>query len=330
MTASHRHPERWGGLRRAADRRSAAQSLCLRLPRLLSWIIEVSQRTALGPLVTPQTMGPSAGEGRLRAGLTEFADGPRFFEQFGGALKPSQLSALNLLDLGCGYGGRTVYYATRCGAAHVVGVEPFESLVSCCRDLAKQRQCTNATFEVGSAEALPFSDESFDGVVSFDVLEHVHDPAMAFTEVRRVLRPSGRAWLVFPTYRGARASHLDFITRVPALHRIFDPDTIVSVVNAELARSDGRYGLRSVEHPTLSSLGYLTRPDLNGLTRPDALRLISDSGLRVERECALPFVRATDPIPGARLVNRGLNLWRSRWQLPELLIGSLAYELSIR
>jgi hypothetical protein len=57
---------------------------------------------------------------------------------------------------------------------------------------------------------------------------------------------------VFPTYRGARASHLDFITRIPGLHRIFDPDTIVSVVNAELRPSQGRFGIRSIEPPSIS------------------------------------------------------------------------------
>jgi SAM-dependent methyltransferase len=199
--------------------------------------------------------------------------------------------------------------------------------VSLCWEFAKELGCPNVRFEVGWAEALPFDDGSFDAVASFDVLEHVRDPALALREIRRVLRPCGWAWLVFPTYRGARASHLDFITRVPALHRVFDPDTIVAVVNAELRDSSGRYGVRSLDPPTISTLGYVTLPSLNGLTRGDAIRVIDEAGLCLLKEYVTPFVRPTDPVPGAGSMHKALAFWQSRWSLPELLIGSLAYEL---
>jgi SAM-dependent methyltransferase len=40
-------------------------------------------------------------------------------------------------------------------------------------------------------EALPFADETFDGVVVKDLLEHVADPVALVTETRRVLRAGG-------------------------------------------------------------------------------------------------------------------------------------------
>lgn len=52
-------------------------------------------------------------------------------------------------------------------------------------------------------ERLTFPDDSFDVVVSQDVMEHVADPAAAMTEIARVLRPGGRhVWTV--PYRSDR------------------------------------------------------------------------------------------------------------------------------
>jgi SAM-dependent methyltransferase len=45
---------------------------------------------------------------------------------------------------------------------------------------------------------LPYADECFDCVVTIDVHEHLHDPETFTREVRRVLRPGGRAVITVP------------------------------------------------------------------------------------------------------------------------------------
>lgn len=47
-------------------------------------------------------------------------------------------------------------------------------------------------------EELPFSDTSFDHVISIVVLEHTAEPARVLEEFRRVLRPGGTVHLVVP------------------------------------------------------------------------------------------------------------------------------------
>jgi ubiquinone/menaquinone biosynthesis C-methylase UbiE len=47
-------------------------------------------------------------------------------------------------------------------------------------------------FAVIDAQAIPYEDESFDGVIANHMLYHVPDRPQAFAEIRRVLRPSGK------------------------------------------------------------------------------------------------------------------------------------------
>jgi len=51
---------------------------------------------------------------------------------------------------------------------------------------------------VCDGQALPFTDRSFDNVVLFDVLHHLHRPRLFFAEAERVLRPGGRIVMVEP------------------------------------------------------------------------------------------------------------------------------------
>jgi ubiquinone/menaquinone biosynthesis C-methylase UbiE len=47
-------------------------------------------------------------------------------------------------------------------------------------------------------EPLPFEDNAFDLVTCIETIEHVRDVQLAFSEIRRVLRPGGRLALTTP------------------------------------------------------------------------------------------------------------------------------------
>lgn len=52
------------------------------------------------------------------------------------------------------------------------------------------------------ASRLSFADNSFDLVISQDVLEHMPDPWKGFTEIHRVLRPGGKHIFTVPLHEG--------------------------------------------------------------------------------------------------------------------------------
>ena len=54
------------------------------------------------------------------------------------------------------------------------------------------------TCELGDVAQLPYPDDSFDGVVCFEVIEHVEDPERVMDELARVLRPDGLLFISSP------------------------------------------------------------------------------------------------------------------------------------
>src|SRR5258705_10738759 len=96
-----------------------------------------------------------------------------------------------ILDIGCGTGANLQMLANF-GVAEGVDVSA-DALEFCrARGLSKVKE--------GAAEALPYEDASFDLVTGLDVVEHLDDDVMGLREMRRVLRPRGRALLVVPAF----------------------------------------------------------------------------------------------------------------------------------
>jgi SAM-dependent methyltransferase len=294
---------------------------------LLRRAIAVMQGTALGPFTTPQTCELSTSGDALASGRREYADGPSFFAHFHGRFALDDLRGRDVLDLGCGYGGRTVYYARQGHVREVQGIEVTEEVVRRCSRFAQELGAPQARFKVGRAEALPYGDASFDLVLSYDVLEHVEDPARSLLEIARVLRPGGAAWLVFPSYLGALSSHLDYLTRIPALHRIFDPVAIVEVVNEFLSAEPERLGVALQPPPRTTPVGRETLPSLNGMCAREAMRYVRLTGLEVVYEHIVPIAHPLSPHPWVRTLSRPLGYVAEKRWLPELLIRNLSLGL---
>jgi ubiquinone/menaquinone biosynthesis C-methylase UbiE len=99
-----------------------------------------------------------------------------------------------VLDVACGTGLVSLCVAEEVGAAGaVVGTDVSGQMVEAARLIAAEREVGNVTFERGEAEALPFADGSFDAAICGLGLMYVPYPIEALREMRRLLRPGGRA-----------------------------------------------------------------------------------------------------------------------------------------
>lgn len=77
-----------------------------------------------------------------------------------------------------------------------------------------------ARFDVTKAgEPLPYADDSFDLLISMDVIEHLPDPKPWLRENIRVLRPGGHLFLTTPNYGSGTLSLLEN-TALEAIARV--------------------------------------------------------------------------------------------------------------
>jgi 2-polyprenyl-3-methyl-5-hydroxy-6-metoxy-1,4-benzoquinol methylase len=104
-----------------------------------------------------------------------------------------------ILDLGCGDGALTFLLAEQ--GAIITGVDNEELGIKFAQEnLASQDRKHNLRYDfvLGSAYELPFPEESFDLVVSCEVIEHLQYPEKMLMEARRVLRAGGKLVLSTP------------------------------------------------------------------------------------------------------------------------------------
>lgn len=109
-----------------------------------------------------------------------------------------------LLDMGAG-GGRHAFEAIRRGGT-VVALDYDEA------SLKDIRATVGAMFDAGeiahwpggpanaNALDLPFANNSFDAIITSEVLEHIWDDERAIDELVRVLRPGGRLAVTVPAH----------------------------------------------------------------------------------------------------------------------------------
>lgn len=117
-------------------------------------------------------------------------------------IKPSK--SLNILDAGCGTGGMLLYLKS---IGTPVGIDISQEALKFCR----KRGLKNV--KRSSIEKMPFKNEGFDLVTSFDVLYHkwVKSDTLALQEFYRVLKPGGFLLVRVPAYNWLRGKHDEIV-----------------------------------------------------------------------------------------------------------------------
>ncbi len=103
-----------------------------------------------------------------------------------------------VLDAACGSGYGTAMLAE--SASSVIGIDISREAVGYARANYAAAAAAGAEidFSEGDCLALPFTDESLDVVVAFEIVEHLKDATGFLRELRRVLRPGGLLLLSTP------------------------------------------------------------------------------------------------------------------------------------
>ncbi len=105
-----------------------------------------------------------------------------------------RIIGIDVLELGCGLGDLFVDMLN--AGYNCRAVEHSPQMAAAARDtLRKRRIGQTAWIMQGSAQHLPFSESSFDTVVSTFPSEYIYDPD-TLAEVERVLRPGGRVLVI--------------------------------------------------------------------------------------------------------------------------------------
>jgi len=94
-----------------------------------------------------------------------------------------------VLDVACGTGEFERLILSENPAQQMVGVDISDEMLAIARQ--KLQHYPNIDFQLASASALPFSDASFDTVISGNAFHYFDDPSVVLKEMERMLKPGG-------------------------------------------------------------------------------------------------------------------------------------------
>jgi ubiquinone/menaquinone biosynthesis C-methylase UbiE len=135
---------------------------------------------------------------------------PKFYRLCASLIAPKIPSGASVLDIGCGQGWQLAEIRKLCPDAKLHGMDISPKLVSLARE-----HVPGGDFQTGDADNLAYADTQFDVVVMTEVLEHLSDPVLALTQLKRVLKPGGwllmtvpnRDWLRYNWYLNNRKAY---------------------------------------------------------------------------------------------------------------------------
>jgi len=99
-----------------------------------------------------------------------------------GRLLPDAGQGKRLLDVGCGTGHWSAYFARR--GFEVTGIDISEQMI----EVARGKNISGSRFEVADAENLPFADNQFDVATAVTVIEFAAHPTRLVAEMARCVK----------------------------------------------------------------------------------------------------------------------------------------------
>jgi ubiquinone/menaquinone biosynthesis C-methylase UbiE len=121
-----------------------------------------------------------------------------------------------LIDVGCGTGNETINLFNNFGC-NVIGIEPSEKMIA-----VGKSKSNNIKWLIGTAEKIPFEDNSVDVITSFFSVHHFDNIQDSIIEFKRVLKDNGKLFIFTISHEQMKNS----------LEYVFFPD----LLSADLSR----------------------------------------------------------------------------------------------
>jgi ubiquinone/menaquinone biosynthesis C-methylase UbiE len=164
-----------------------------------------------------------------------------------------------VLEVGAGTGANLAHYSP--AVSRLVLAEPDPAMRA--RLARKVRRRATAIVDA-AAEKLPFADGEFDAVVCTLVLCSTEDPGGALTEMRRVLRPSGRLAFIEHVAAAEGSNRLRWQRRIePLWKRLMGNCHLTRRTNEAIAAAG--FALDEVRQESLRKAFPLVRPSIRGI-----------------------------------------------------------------
>jgi tocopherol O-methyltransferase len=146
-------------------------------------------------------------------------------------------AAENILDVGCGIGGSSLYLAEKFHA-RTTGITLSPVQANRAKERAQKVKLSDrAQFEVADALNMPFADSSFDLVWSLESGEHMPDKVKFLQECQRVLKPGGTlimaTWCHRPTPPPYGHLTPDELKHLAELYRVYCLPYVLSLPEYE-------------------------------------------------------------------------------------------------
>jgi len=221
------------------------------------------------------------------------------------------LRGKQVLDVGCGLGGKTVAYA-EAGAA-VTGTDLLEKNVEQSGAYAKMKGA-RAEFFVGDAAVLPLGEGTFDTIVANDAMEHFAQPETALREMARVAKPGGAIWIFFTPHYSPLGSHLYDYVYTPWCHLLFTRGQLQAAIRAVLKERMTGASMEQIEAQVAAIMESYDR-DLNHMSVRKFLGIVrAVHELRVSKLELKPakfsFLKPFTLVPGVRELVSGFVVCR--------------------
>ena len=158
--------------------------------------------------------------------------------------------AEDILDVGCGVGGSTLYLAAKLNAnATGITLSPVQAK----RATQRARELgfsARTNFQVADAQEMPFADNSYDLIWSLESGEHMLDKTKFIQECYRVLRPGGK--LIVVTWCHRPIDRLPLTTEekkhLAEIYRVYHLPYVISLPEYEaIARNISLNNIRTAD-----------------------------------------------------------------------------------